>query len=324
MPWSAEGVAMTHAKPSRRLAQILSLFATLCLVLAVGGCSNYPSVEEALEEGASAQTVAAGTTLESGVLTVGINANSAPYAWPTSDGAALQGIDVDVALAMGEEMGLTVKFVNVGTNYEAAANGTCDVVMGTTSLVLPTSEVLIGNYLESAPAVFAKNATSTVALEELAAAGVGVQADSVSARTLAEMAPTAALTSFDTLNDAFAALEAGTVSYVACDSVMGGYLATGYTDIDLAGALALADPRGVAVSANNVELQSAVQAALDAITSNGVLRSIRESWVGDLPSITSANQVVSTAPAATDAAADPAAAEAAATDPAATDAASAA
>lgn len=304
---------MTHAKPSRRLVQILSLFAALCLALAVGGCSSYPSVEEALQDGATARTVAAGTTLEDGVLTVGINANNAPYAWPTSgDGSELQGIDVDVALAMGEEMGLTVKFVNVGTNYEAAANGTCDVVMGATSLVLPTSEVLIGNYIESAPAVFGRNVASTATLEDLAAAGVGVQADSVSARTLTEMAPTAVQTPFDTLNDAFAALEAGTVAYVACDSVMGGYLATGYADIDFAGALALPDPRGVAVSANNVELQSAVQAALDAITSNGILRSIREGWVGDLPSITSANQVVSTA---TDqAAADP---TAAATDPAA-------
>lgn len=285
---------MTHASTSRRLAIVLTFVAALCLALGIGGCSSYPSVEEALEDGAAQPTVSSGATIEEGVLTVGINANNAPYAWPLTTGSAdeLQGIDVDVALAMAEEMGLTVKFVNVGGNYEAAANGTCDVVMGATSSVIPTSEVLVGNYLESAPAVFGRNVTSTATLDELAASTVGVQADSVSARTLAEAAPTATLTAYNTLNDAFSALEAGTVQYVACDSVMGGYLATGYADISLAGALALPDARGVAVSAGNVELQNAVLAALDSITSNGVLRSIRETWVGDLSSITTANQII--------------------------------
>lgn len=285
---------MTHASMSRRLAIVFAFTAALCLVLGISGCSSYPSVEEALEDNTVESTVSSGVTIEEGVLTVGINADNAPYSWPlsTSSGSSeLQGIDVDVALAMAEEMGLTVKFVNVGSNYEAAANGTCDVVIGATSSVIPTSEVLVGNYLESAPAVFGRNVVSTVTLEELAAANVGVQADSVSARTLAEIAPSATLTSFDTLNDAFAALEAGTVQYVACDSVMGGYLATSYSDISLAGALALPDTRGVAVAASNIELQNAVLEALDAITSNGVLRSIRESWLGDLPSITTSNQI---------------------------------
>jgi len=187
--------------------------------------------------------------------------------------------------------------VNVGTNYEAAAGGYCDVVMGATAAVVPASEVLVGNYLESAPAVFGKNVAGVVTVEQLAVATVGVQADSVSARAVAAMAPTAVLTSYATLNDAFAALEAGAVSFVACDSLMGGYLAAGYPAISLAGALALPDLRGVAVAAGNIELQGAVLSALDAITSNGELRIIREDWVGNLPAITAANQVVSTAPA---------------------------
>lgn len=281
---------MTHARPSRRLAVLVSVVAALC-ALALAGCTSYPSVEEALQGSQKQPTVSAGATLEEGVLTVGINASNAPYSWVTSSGSELQGIDVDAALAMASEMGLTVKFVNVGTDYSAAAAGTCDVVMGATSAQVPTSEVLVGNYLESAPAVFGRNVSGTLTAEQLDGATVGVQADSVSARALASSVPTAAQTTFNTLNDAFAALEAGTVQYVACDSLMGGYLATGYADISFAGALALPDMRGVAIAAGNVELQNAVVKALDAITSNGVLRSIREGWVGDLPSITTANQI---------------------------------
>lgn len=303
-----EGATMTHVPASRRLVLAALFAAALCLAFCAGGCTSYPSVDEAMESRAVQPTVGAGVTMEEGVLTVGIDADNAPYSWPLGSGDAgkIQGVDVDAALAMAEEMGLTVKFVNVGANYAAAAEGLCDVVMGVISGQLPTNEVLVGNYLESAPAVFGKNVSGTVTLEQLASATVGVQADSVSARTLSQSAPTAVLTAFETLNDAFSALAAGTVQYVACDSLMGGYLATGYPEISLAGALSLPDMRGVAISAVNVELQNAVLAALDAVTSNGTLRTIRESWVGDLPAITTANQVVSATPAA-----DPAAVPAA-------------
>ena len=272
--------------------------AALCLG-ALTGCSNYPSVEEALEGTVLQPTVSSAATLESGVLTVGLNANSAPFSWPVTVGQnqALQGVDVDMALAMAEAMGLTVKFVNVETNVEAAAQGLCDVVMGVTQAQLPGSEVLVGNYLETAPAVFGKNVVSTVTVEQLASANVGVQNDSVSARALSAMAPTAVLTPYSTLNDAFSALEAGSVQYVACDSFMGGYLATSYPDISLAGALSLPDTRGVAVAATNVELQNAVRNALDSVAASGEQQAIREAWVGNLPIINSGNQITPPAPA---------------------------
>lgn len=293
---------MTHVVASRRFALIASIVAAVCALFALAGCSSYPSVEEAMQNKNLQPKVSASATLEQGVLTVGVNANNAPYAWPLNSGVPgeLQGADIDVSLAMAEAMGLTVKFVNVGTNYNAAAEGLCDVVIGATPSQVTSSEVVVGNYLESAPAVFGRNVVSTVTVEQLASATVGVQADSVSARALTNAVPTVTLTSFNTLNDAFSALETGTVNYVACDSLMGGYLATAYADITLAGALSLPDMRGVAVGAGNIELQNAVVAALDTITSNGKLRAIRTSWVGNLPSITTANQIVSTAPAPVD------------------------
>ncbi len=291
---------MSHTATSRRAVALALAALAFAIAVLLGGCgTSYPSTSDALKAATNTPTVSAGATLESGVLTVGVNANNAPYSWPassTSGDGALQGIDVDVAFALAEEMGLSVKFVNVGADYEAASKGTCDVVIGATSAVTPSSEVLVGNYLESAPAVFGRSVSGTVGVDRLAAATIAVQADSISARTLASMVPSATLSTFSTLNDAFEALEQGSVDFVACDSLMGGYLATSYADISFAGALALPDMRGVAVAASNSELQSAVLKGLDAITSDGILRTIRASWVGDLPSITTSNQV---SPAAT-------------------------
>jgi polar amino acid transport system substrate-binding protein len=283
---------MAQAHASRRLAVLVSVVTALACC-ALSGCASYPSVEEALGNTSAARTLSDGATLEAGVLTVGVNAYNAPYAWATSsdDPSTLTGVDVDTALALADQLGLTVRFVNVGSNYDAAARSVCDVVMGVTANQLPGTEVLEGNYLESAPAIFAKNSTAVPTADELNASLVGVQTDSASARALSAAAPSAQLVSYATLNDAFAALDAGAVAYVACDSFMGGYLATGYASINLVGGLALPESRGVAVSATNVELQSAILSALDAISTNGIQQAIRHSWVGSLSYITVNNLV---------------------------------
>lgn len=258
------------------------------------GCANYPSTQDALSSVSKSSQLPAGSTMTDGVLTVGVNTSNAPYCWPTSDGERLQGVDVDVALALGTQLGCEVRFVNVGATYNGAAGGTCDIAMGVTTATLPASEVLVGNYAESAPAVFARDFSGSLSDADLEGAVVGVQADSSSARAAQQVAPGAQLSDFSTLNDAFSALEDGSVSYVACDSFMGGYLAVGYDDIALAAAFALAEARGVAIAATNTQLATAVTSAFDALTSSGELNAIRKRWVGDLATISSSNQLVVT------------------------------
>lgn len=297
---------MFQTMTRRRFVSAMGTAAMLGLAGLCTGCSSYPSTQEALSSVRKTSSLSSGATLADGVLTVGVNTSNAPYCWPTSDGESLQGIDVDVALALGDELGLEVKFVNVGTTYNGAAGGTCDIAMGVTTSTLPGSEVLVGNYAESAPAVFARNFSGTVSDADLNSATVGVQSDSASARAAQQIAPNAQLMPFSTLNDAFASLETDGVNFVACDSFMGGYLAMSYDDITLVGAFSLAETRGVAIAATATELASTVTSAFDSLTSSGELSSIRQRWVGDLATVSSSNQVTNTgiAQVATDTAAE--------------------
>ena len=279
----------------RALTTIVTTVVTACLACMAAGCSNLPSVEEAAQSQAKASHLSAGATLSQGALVVGVNIDDAPYAWRSAvtSAAPIDGVDVDVALALAENMGLTARFVNIGTDYSAAANGVCDVVMGgTAATVNDGTEIVVGAYSESSPAVFSKDPSGVPTIDALAVSSIGVQENSASARALQAMVPTAPLVGFATLNDAFAALEAGNVTFVACDSFMGGYLATAYPDIALAGALSMPETRGVAVSAGNIELQDAVRNALDVMAADGELRQIRSRWVGDLAAITASNQIV--------------------------------
>lgn len=282
---------------------IVSIVAATCCLLALAGCSSYPSVQEATEASAKQPTVSSPDILNDGVLTIGINSSNAPYAWaPDSDSSVLEGVDVEMALALAEQMGLTAKFVNVGTSVNGASAGDVDIVMGVSAPQITDGlNVVIGSYAETAPAVFAKDvdAEAGVTLDSVIAGPTGVQTDSASSKTLAEMAPAAQQQGFSTLNDAFDALEAGTVRYVVCDSFMGGYLAASYGDISLAGALQMPTTRGVAVAASNATLQAAVQQAMDALATNGIQGMIRTAWVGDLPTITAENQIAAATPEVT-------------------------
>ncbi|MBR2835068.1 MAG: transporter substrate-binding domain-containing protein [Coriobacteriales bacterium] len=278
----------------RRVVAVLSLLVCLLVSGALIGCSDLPSLEQAQRQTQMFPTVSEKATITEGVLTIGVNTENPPYAWRTSSAVTpVEGVDIDVALALAENMGLTAHFVNIGTNVNAAANGACDIVMGVQGSVLTDGrELVIGSYSDSAPAIFGAEQPEVVTVTELAISDVGVQDNSVSARALQTIAPTCLLTPYATLNDAFAALAAGDVDYVACDSFMGGYLATAYPTITMVGALSLPETRGIAVATSNGELQTAVRSALDTISSNGKLRLIREKWVGDLGVITSSTLVV--------------------------------
>lgn len=309
---------MYQTMTRRRFVAGLGAVATMGLAALASGCADYPSTQDALKAQAKSSQLPAGSTIVSDVLTVGVNTSNAPYCWPTSDGQRLQGVDVDVALALGAQLGVEVRFVNVGATYNGAAGGTCDVVMGVTTATLPGSEVLVGNYAESAPAVFARDFSGSLSDADLEGATVGVQSDSSSARAAQQAAPGVQLSPFSTLNDAFDSLESGGVSYVACDSFMGGYLAMGYDDIDFAAAFSLAQARGVAVGATDAQLADALTSAFDALTSSGELAAIRSRWVGDMATVSSSNQLVVTGVAQSyadaQAAQDASAADAAASD----------
>ena len=133
------------------------------------------------------------------------------------------------------------------------------------------------------PWLFSRASSGTKATAaDLAGKTVGVQAGSVSQRALASAGTQAAEQDFTNLNEAFAALEAGTVDYVLCGAYPGGYLAAVYDGISCVGTLAQPAYLGVGVKAENNTLFSKVLEAMDVVSSNGVLDVLRGRWVGGM------------------------------------------
>lgn len=290
-----------------------SILALAC-ALALAGCSGLPfevpdlpnvpnpleafgatpSVEEAIESRAATTSaqLTADDLVQEGVLTVGLQTGSvsAPFVIVADDGT-LSGLDIDVASAIADHLGLSVRFVPVEGVEAPLASGQCDVVMGAVA-GNAGSAIIMGDYYESAVAFFHRGEQRVVTVDELMGKTVALQDGSVSQGELDRTALGMMQVTYGNLNEAFAALEAGQIDYVLCDAYSGGYLASAYGDIAFAGALSAPSPISVATSADKGDIQIYGKAALDAVLSDGAMDVVRSSWVGGLPTITGDLQIV--------------------------------
>lgn len=275
--------------------------AALCTALGLGACSLGPvdfddflmstSVAEARAERVAEleQVVDDSLLKKAGTLTVGIPAvESVPLAVAMSDGSRA-GMDVDTAHALADALGLaSVSFVSV-SEIPSALEESCDVVMGVaadgSSSVTPT-----GDYAQSATGLFTtQDVTAPIDASALSGASVGVQEGSISQKTMANLETGATETTFANLNEAFEALQSGSVAYVACDAYAGAYLQGVYEGISFAGTVD--DPIATGIAASSDELASAIQTALETIQSNGVNDIIRSRWLCSLPMLTESTKV---------------------------------
>ncbi len=296
-----------NALVSKRRGLKATVLAVVCSV-ALTGCAKLPfdlpdlpnipdpftmldntsSVDEARDAQLAATEIQLqpGDLVADGILTVGIKNKeiSAPFVITSSDGS-LYGIDIDVASAMADKLGLRVRFVSVDEVDNPLTEGVCDIVMDASPNRVNYSTV-VGGYYESAVAFFAKGDRRVVSVDELNGKSVGVQDGSVSQGVLGRTSLSMNQTTFANLNEAFEALEAGNVDYVLCDAYSGAYLAAAYEGINFAGALSSPSSQGIAVAQGKSNLEVATQNALGAVMSDGSMDIIRSTWIGGMPSLT--------------------------------------
>ena len=142
----------------KRMKALVCCAAAACLAMVLAGCSSQQSYTPP-EKSATVSSPAIG---KSGTLRVGVNAGSPPLAGSPSSSSKIVGIDVDVAAALADQLGLKLEIVDVGTDPEAALKeGKVDVAMGIGSEI----EVPFWRspaYLPKGVALFSTSANATV------------------------------------------------------------------------------------------------------------------------------------------------------------------
>lgn len=260
----------------KRMKALVCCAAAACLAMVLAGCSS----QQSYTPPEKSATVSSPTIGKSGTLRVGVNAGSPPLAGSPSSSSKIVGIDVDVAAALADQLGLKLEIVDVGTDPEAALKeGKVDVAMGIGS----ESDVSFWRspaYLPKGVALFSTPANATVPTKA-SSPKIAAQVSSTSSWQVTNEFGQDALVSESDLKSAFAALADGSAQYVAADAVIGMYAAHS-GDYDAQIVALMQQPGGycVGVLEANTELQAAVKDALAALTDGGIVSVIEKKWLG--------------------------------------------
>lgn len=260
----------------KRMKALVCCAAAACLAMVLAGCSSQQSYTPP-EKSATVSSPAIG---KSGTLRVGVNAGSPPLAGSPSSSSKIVGIDVDVAAALADQLGLKLEIVDVGTDPEAALKeGKVDVAMGIGSEI----EVPFWRspaYLPKGVALFSTSANATVPTKA-SSPKIAAQVSSTSSWQVTNEFGQDALVSENDLKSAFAALADGSAQYVAADAVIGMYAAhSGGYDAQIVALMQQPGGYCVGMLEANTELQAAVKDALAALTDGGIVSVIEKKWLG--------------------------------------------
>ncbi len=269
-----------------RVSFVCMVACAFCLVLGLAGCSQSGSYEgKTLTPSVSAPTI--GTN---GTLRVGINADGGAPFVTSSSSAKYAGLDIDMAAALADQLGLKLELVDVASNAaKSLSDGDVDIVMGQSSTDKSSTTWLSSPYLETGVVLFASSGTTTIPTAA-SAASIAAQSSSTSAWAVENAFGDDAVSPASDLVSAFSLVETGKADYVAADAVIGSYAALRQS-VDVTPIALLGSKGGycIGVSSSNQNLQKAISGALTAIMGNGVADAVCSKWLGssiDLDSLT--------------------------------------
>lgn len=216
---------------------------------------------------------------QEGTLRVGVDATNSPLAGSSDD--KIIGIDVDLAGALGDELGLAVEVKDVGSDAKSAIeNGDVDIVLGIDSDTSESGMWISSEYIPTGIALFALESSGKDAPKTSDNVKVGTQISSKSAWAIANSFGDDALVSESDLASAFLALETGEVDYVASDAIVGLYAANKQdVDIELVGIMGATSGYCAMAKKDNPDLTSVISETLSGIVDDGVMDVIEQKWL---------------------------------------------
>lgn len=264
----------------RQQIQVLALLLSLVFLFAACGGTT-PAASPA----ASADTGV--KTLKDGVLMIGVDDNYPPMEF-RDEKNELVGFDVDLAKAIGEEMGLTVEFQPIAWEgiFEALKTDRYDVIMSAVSLTPERLEnfSFTKPYLANGQVIVAKPGDATIkGPESLAGFKVGVQtnttADTACVKYNTEKGIDFTLTRYDDIIQTFEAMNTGRIDYIVVDYAVAIDYQTKHPDkYYITGAQLTNEPIAVCLKKENTALRDEIQKAIDAVRADGKLAEFSKKW----------------------------------------------
>jgi polar amino acid transport system substrate-binding protein len=228
--------------------------------------------------------------VETGTLRVGMSGTQPPFNMKTRDGTPM-GLEVDLANALAAAMKVELKIVEIpfADLLTSLQNGDVDMVLSGMTITADRSRSVsfVGPYVVSGKSILTKSANLAAVQEagELNESDIRLVTlrNSTSEQFVRANLPDAQLTTVDSYDEAIEMLRAGQTGAVVADVpicviTMLRYPNEGFATLNQPLTL---EPIGIAVPANDPQLQNLVRNYLTALEGTGILEALRQAWLED-------------------------------------------
>jgi polar amino acid transport system substrate-binding protein len=236
-----------------------------------------------------------GLTMQPGVLTIGMEIGYPPMEYLAADGKTPIGFDVSMAKALGEKLGLEVKFVDTAWDgiFAGVSTGKYDCIISSVTVTEERQRAhnFTKPYIGNAQAMVLLKGSAIRARrpEELGGLGVAYQAETTSDIYMARLADQGLRFTpyeYDKVMNCFDELRLGRVDAIVCDSLVAvDYIAPADTPFEIVWQGPADEVFAICLKKGNNALTEALDRALDELFADGtILRLSRETFKMDLVS----------------------------------------
>ena len=281
----------------KKLTALLLGTAMVLSLAACGGSASTASSEAASSEAASSEETSEAassetasesadaaelTTVTAGKLTMSTNAAFPPYEMTADDGS-FEGIDIEVAAAIADKLGLELQVDDMDFDAAllAAQNGKSDMVMAGVTVTDERQKVMdfSDTYAEGIQSVIVPEDSDIASVDDLAGKTIGTQRGTTGYIYCTDDFGEDNVVAYDNGLTAVQALNNGQVDAVVIDNAPAKEFVAANTGLKILDTAYAQEDYAIGVAKGNTALLDAINGALKELQADGTLQSIVDKYI---------------------------------------------
>ena len=281
----------------KKLTALLLGTAMVLSLAACGGSASTASSEAASSEAASSEETSEAassetasestdaaelTTVTAGKLTMSTNAAFPPYEMTADDGS-FEGIDIEVAAAIADKLGLELQVDDM--DFDAALlatqSGKSDMVMAGVTVTDERQKVMdfSDTYAEGIQSVIVPEDSDIASVDDLAGKAIGTQRGTTGYIYCTDDFGEDSVVAYDDGLTAVQALNNGQVDAVVIDNAPAKEFVAANTGLKILDTAYAQEDYAIGVAKGNTALLDAINGALEELQADGTLQSIVDKYI---------------------------------------------
>jgi ABC-type amino acid transport substrate-binding protein len=274
------------------MKKLTALMLSSAMMLSLAACGGSASTETVSSEAASSEAVsteeaasadaAAVTTVNAGKLTMSTNAAFPPYEM-TTDSGELEGIDIDVAAAVAEKLGLELQVDDMDFDAAllAAQNGKSDMVMAGVTVTDERLKVMdfSDTYAEGIQSIIVPEDSDIATADDLSGKAIGTQRGTTGYLYCTDDFGEENVIAYDDGLTAVQALNNGQVDAVVIDNAPAQEFVAANPGLKILDTAYAQEDYAIGVAKGNTQLLDAINGALEELQDDGTLQAIVDKYI---------------------------------------------